>query len=232
MLEYSTGGCQCYVGIQYRWVPVLYWNTVPVGASAMWVPVYQCLSLWVSVWLGACVSVCLCVWVSVCISARVQVCARACACVCVRVSVWVRACVRARACARACACLYACTGPVAGRVPLACRRKVHSRLLEEPWTRLPKLRPTARRRGAADLLGASETSLAGLAPQLAQGRAAVPQAFFGSSPIPWRSPCCRPRGEHARRLSTDALSRCLSATRACRGTPVHCINWLMIARIE
>ena len=90
----------------------------------------------------------LCVCASVCVFTRVQVCARACACVCVCVSVCVRACVRARACARACACLYACTGPEAGRAPLACRRKVHNaRLLEDPWTRLRKLRPTARRRG-------------------------------------------------------------------------------------
>ena len=89
---------------------------------------------------------CVCVSVCVCVFARVQVCARACACVCVCVSVCVRACVRARACARACACLYACTGPVAGRVPLACRRKIHNPLLEEPWSRLRHRRPTARRR--------------------------------------------------------------------------------------
>ena len=77
-------------------------------------------------------------------SVRACVCVRVRACICV----CVRACVRARACARACACLYACTGPEAGRVPLAWRRKVHNaRLLEDPWTKLRKLRPTARRRG-------------------------------------------------------------------------------------
>ena len=102
----------------------------------------------------------MCLCVCVCVFARVQVCARACACVCVCVSVCVRACVRARACARACACLYACMGPVAGRVPLACRRKIHNLFLEGPWTRTRKLRRAARRRGRPILWARVELILA------------------------------------------------------------------------
>ena len=89
----------------------------------------------------------MCVCVCVCVFARVQVCARACARVCVCEPVCVRACVRERPCARACACLRSCMGPVAGRAPLACRRKVHIFLLEEPCNGTRKLRPAARRIG-------------------------------------------------------------------------------------
>ena len=81
--------------------------------------------------------------------ARVQVCARAWACVgvCVCESVCVRACVRERACARACACLHSCMGPVAGAAPLACRRKIHNSVLEEPCSGTRNLRPAARHSG-------------------------------------------------------------------------------------
>ena len=96
----------------------------------------------------------------VCVFARVQVCARAWACVCVCESVCVRACVRERACARACACLHSCMGPVAGRAPLACRRKIHIFLLGEPCSKTRKLRPAARRIGRPMLWSRVEPVLA------------------------------------------------------------------------
>ena len=103
-----------------------------------------------------------CVCVFMCVFARVQVCARAwaCVCVCVCESVCVRACVRERACARACACLHSCMGPVAGRVPLACRRKIHIVWLEEPCSGTRKLLPAARRIGRPMLWARAEPVLA------------------------------------------------------------------------
>ena len=91
---------------------------------------------------------------------RVQVCARACACVCVCEYVCVRACVRERACVRACACLHSCMDPVAGPLPLACRRMIHISVLEEPCSGTRKPRPAARRNGRPMLWFRVELALA------------------------------------------------------------------------